>query len=446
MKSGTNAPARSVPSRRNASGYYDDDDSRIIHTDPYLDDVHDIDIPYLGFAAGVLLDGPDDLQSPNIESWPLEQIYKLRSDLISLSIAVDRRDSEIQKLFEERLRLLVELMNDNENAEPLIIEPHMRPPSRPVTRDVRFEQLPRSVSPMSSLPTAQMFSHSKTKSESRDRNRVGSHSRSHSKPPVPPKPQLTQESLWDNVNTFMRPIENWHLIDKYLIQNEHRTDRAILKEPSGPHYSTTFARHPSVLSDPLKARLMIPPPPSEAKGTAEKNSQRHSRLIAAFVPLLGTQEAAPPAAAEDHSNVNAQMMHDIRKAEHEHATKVAETESFTEYAWLSFDQRLDMELKYVGIESTGDRISDVDCPIVQDMMETLDREETIIGEANKWRKIAAEFIEKGKPMVETRLRRHKEWQIAMNNYHAMEKAKQQLEKKEKKEKERLKHVKSTESD
>jgi hypothetical protein len=72
---------------------------------------------------------------------------------------------------------------------------------------------------------------------------------------------LTPDFLWENVELFMKMIDKLSSIQPFLQPAQSSGDRAGLTELLGPHYSTTFPKDPAVLSDALKARLVIPPPP-----------------------------------------------------------------------------------------------------------------------------------------------------------------------------------------
>jgi len=196
--------------------------------DPFISEVHQMNLPYLGFAGGVLPTGPDDLQTPNIEMWPLDQIYRLRSDLISLSVFIDEDDAAIQESIQSGFQEIVESLRAVEDEQPLRLRHLTFAQSL-----IRHDPVPRPFSPFPPL------SHPRPSPVARSRSPSA-----HGRPRGEGGRSLTTESLWDNVDIFMRPIEKLAAIQRYLAPGHPVAERSILNEPLGPHYSITLPKSP----------------------------------------------------------------------------------------------------------------------------------------------------------------------------------------------------------
>jgi hypothetical protein len=395
------------------------DDTRSIH-DPLLAAVTGMDLPYLGYAGGVIQAAPDDLQTPNIEMWPLDQIYALRSDLIALSMMVDADDSAIQEAVEVGFRGILGSLHEAEDQEPLRLDQMHAGPR------VRESRPSGSSSPLFGSVSFQL---PRARSESERRMASTAHGRPRSSSQAP---QLAQDSIWENVDMFMRPIEKMSAIHRVLGKVAVPADRSVLNEPMGPHYSTTIPKSQAVQSDPTKARLMIPQPPADLSGSADSSSYLHTRLISAVVPLLGCKaDGIGFSGGVDIGQDTSQILRALRRAEAS-ATPVSETCGFTMYNWLNFDERLSMELKSAGIEGKGSVIDPADCPILQDLADSFEKQEAVQAESAKWRRVVADLLRDGKEIVlEDRLKRHRQWSAVMSHYVAQEKPKGSLEKKKK---------------
>ncbi|OHT11476.1 hypothetical protein TRFO_19010 [Tritrichomonas foetus] len=424
--------------------------------DPLATYVGQYGLYYLGFAGGVISTPPDSLQSVNIEMWPLDQIYKLRSDLISLSLLIDEDDKVIQKDLKIGFEDVVTGLHENEDEETLRFQRLPLSNKIKTTKEIRFDPIVRPCSPMPSIQPAQLISHTRARVEqlSRARPQSAHLRRTQSSSNIK---SLTQDTLWENVDLFLHPVEKITQIQQYMIPSKPKNNLEILNEPVGPHYSTTICRAPNVLSDPVKSRLIIPPPPADLTGNTDTSSYLHSRLVSAVVPLLGSKDkratgknsmssGSRGVKSENEENTtlaasNTAILNDLKNTEY-NSTPTAECTGFTGYGWLNFEERLAMELSYVGIEGSGNVVTSVDCPIAQDLAEAIKEHDAVIKEANKWKKIMADIVQKRRPILEDRNRKHKEWSAAMNQYYAQEKAKQAQEKK----KSRPPHSTSTESD
>jgi hypothetical protein len=240
----------------------------------------------------------------------------------------------------------------------------------------------------------------------------------------------------------MKPIEKMSAVHRVLGKVSAPVDRSVVNEPIGPHYSTTLPKSQTVLSDPVKAKLMIPPPPADLGGSTDSSSYLHTRLISAVVPLLGCQaDGSPLTGMEDVSQDTSQILRDLRRAEAS-ATPIAESCGFTIYNWLNFEERLSMELKSAGIEGKGSVLDSADCPILQDLADSVERQESVQAESAKWRQLVSDLLRDGKEKVlEERLKKHKEWSSVVNHFMTQEKSKGSLEKKK-----RIHATGSTESD
>ena len=508
-----------------------------IPSDPLAAEVNQDGLFYLGFAAGVITTAPDSLQSVNIEMWPIEQIYKLRSDLISLSLIIDDLDKEIQNNLQIGFENILNELHQNEIEEPLRFQ-HLSSFSSS-SGNSSLNYMPSSCSsynypsspflssssssilyPSPSLSSSAAFSNSsalrKPKQEIRFdhvsytrpcspsptmmQNRLASSSRPEqllrsrpqsthirrSKSTTLSRTSMTPETLWENVDLFMKPINKFSAIQSYLVPTEFKNDsETILNEPVGPHYSTTICRSPSILSDPIKSKLIIPPPPSNLSGNAVTSSYLHSRLISAIVPLLpptksgninrnsldhetgekGQDLGENISENESHNcttdnedndnsisfadndlqfdfdqsfnssnysnkfgNQNISIIKDLKTAEY-NSFPTTECTGFTGYGWLSFDDRLEMELAYVGIEGSGNVVTTADCPITQDLKEALKERDEMAKEANKWKKVISDIVQENKSKLEQRSKKIKRWNEAMDHFRAQEKAKAQQGKK-----------------
>jgi hypothetical protein len=367
-----------------------------------------MNLPYLAYASGILPTAPGGLQTSNIEMWPLDQIYRLRSDLISLSLAVDADDEAIQRFIDAGFESILTSLHNAEDLEPLKLD-HLK--VRPVgERDSAVTTFGAACPP---------FGHARPRAEGLARTRIANRPRAQS------LRSLTPESLWENADLFLKPIEKLSAVQRFLHLSQPH-DRRVLEEAPGPHYSTTLPKDPAVVSDQFKSRLVIPPPPPDLTGTTDSASSLHARLVSAVVPLLGTEETVP--IPDDGAPPASQILRDLRRAE-ELATPVGEDCSFGAFARLNFEERLGLELQAAGITGAGKVVHTVDCPILQDLADALEREGAVIAEANRWRKIVSEFVEKGKAVIEERAKQQRQWTVVLNNHLAQERAKIMLEKK-----------------
>jgi hypothetical protein len=391
-----------------------------------------MNLPYLGYAGGILPRGPEDLQTSNIEMWPLDQIYRLRSDLISLSVMIDVDEGAIQEGIESGFRGIVESLRCAEDKQPLRLRrlKFALPQSRP-------DFVPRPPSP---LPAS--ITHPRGRPESQGPVRGRPTSRHVSIRSNTSSRTLSAESLWESVDLFLRPIEKLSSVQRYLAAARPTNDRCLLTEPLGPHYSITLPKTPAVVSDANKSRLIIPPPPADLAGNTESSSSLHARLISAVVPLLGAGDPGSLVpSGDDGAQTVSQLLRDVRQAER-CATPLAAGYSFGGYSWLSFDEKLELELGAAGIEGHGNQIAVADCPILQDLAEAFEKEGEVLAEANKWRKLVAGIIEERRAVIEERAKHHRQWIAAMNSYITQEKAKVQQVKK----KQRTLHATPSESD
>lgn len=500
--------------------------SQQIPTDPLAAEVQQDGLLYLGFAAGIITTPPDSLQSMNIEMWPLDKIYKLHSDIISLSIIVDELGQEIQKDLQTGFEDVLNELHQNEDEEPLrfqrlsSISPttvnssanyissssssygYLNSPflassaSTVIYPSPSFSSLSSNSSVLNTLlrkPKQDSISYTRpcspspsimqnrlagsTRSEQVSRSRPQSTHLRRSQSTTLSRTSMTPETLWENVDQFLKPIDKLSIIQSYLAPTEIKNDmNEILNEPVGPHYSTTICRAPNILSDPIKSKLVIPPPPSNLSGSTVSSSYLHSRLISAIVPLLPPKkidkkneenadenENKPKSDIENESHhittdnednssftdnefqfdfdqnfnsnysnkygaQNMSIINDLKTAEY-NASSTTECTGFTGYGWLSFEERLEMELSYVGIEGSGNVVTTVDCPITQDLGEALKEREEVAKEANKWKKVISDLLQQNKSKLEIRSKKLKKWNEAMNHYHAQERAKAQQGKK-----------------
>lgn len=381
--------------------------------DPFTSTILQLDLPHLAFISGLLPTGPGNLQSKNPEMWPLSHLYRLHSELISLSIFCDSEGAKIHDLLQSGMETISKSLHNAEDLEPLVLN-HPKPVSRRTSREPKFDPHIRPTSPGfygSQIP--------RVKSENNLRTRV-----TNSTPRIPrqsPRHHLTPDALWDNVNLLMKPVDDLTSIRKYLTETTVTSSPELLAEPMGPHYSKTL-----VTSDPQKSKLIVPPP-HDLKGNTNANSQLHSRLIAAMVPLLGFTEEK--SRSNEAIPVNAELLRDLKRAENVSATPVAETGGFSVYERLDFGEKLALEVKYAGMERSGGPLNNDACPIMQDMVEAIEREPGVVDEANKWRRAALEILEKKKDILDKRASRYKRWQEEMHQHVLQERARMHQEKK-----------------
>ena len=377
-------------------------DVRPVAGDCSCDDIGDLGVPYVCFAGGLCGAPASDLVSVNPEMWPLSHLYRLRSELIKVGVFCDSEDSAIQGLLGSGLARVVSSLSAEEACEPLSL-------SRGSLFSGRNRRCGRSesrVRPQS--PASHVFSISRVKSESNLRSRVSCVG-SRSVKPVSVKPHFREDSIWENVNVLMKPIEDFVPILKYLDNPSVCTSSDCLSEPIGPHYSTTLCRRPSVLNDAHKSKLVIPSPASSVCGKDDSDSHLHSRLVSAVVPLLGVCDCVGYV-SEHLCPVNEDLLRDLDVAEHVESTRCAECGSFGDYGCLSFAEKLRLELDYAGLESGGCQVHECDCPLLQDLREALDREKSVVEEANKLRRIALSHLESGQASIEERARRQRFWE------------------------------------
>ena len=371
--------------------------------DRFSDDFCEVGFPYVCFAGGLCGAPASDLQSVNPEMWPLSHLYRLRSELIKVGVLCDSEDSAIQGLLASGLERVVSSLSADESCEPLSLSRGSLFSGRP-RRGQRSESRARPQS-----PTSHVFSMPRVKSESNLRSRVSSVG-SRSVKPASGKAQFREDSIWENVNVLMNPIEDFVRIRKYLVCPSVCTSPECLSEPTGPHYSTTLCRDPSVLNDAHKSKLVIPSPVcSSSSGNDDVDSHLHSRLVSAVVPLLGVFDCVG-FVSEAHCPANDDLLRDLDVAEHVESTRCAECGSFGEYGCLSLSEKLRLELQYAGLESSGCPVHECDCPLLQDLREALNREKSVVEEANNLRRSALSHLESGQASIEERARRQRFWE------------------------------------
>lgn len=486
------------------------------------------EILFIAFAAGVISAPSDSLQSTNIEMWPSESLYKLRSNLISMSLKNDEAEKQIQKDLQDGFDSVLNELRQNEDDEPLrfvhlpdtfsesppnlhlnqysssISSYHQSPSANTFlgrststlylqphssflssvpssSNKIRFDQasLTRPTSPSPNISQGfRTASPRIDQSRSRPASSSSNHLRRTQSTSIM-RSAMTPETIWENVSHFIKPIDKMSTVMSYLSPSKPKYNaNDILAEPLGPHYSTTICQSEKYLSDPSKSSLIIPPPMIDISSSSS-NANTHSRLISAFVPLLVDEETGEVAIstinqendsessgeiAKDQKNndfhslenhheddsyskqylesdeVNYTVDNEIRESDF-NLTPTADSTGITRYGLLNFEERLAMELEYVGIKGSEKKQPDADGQILHELAEALKEQEIARNEANKWRKIMLETLQKRKSEIDDRDKKHKQWNSIMNNFLAQEKAKFQQEKKKSRP-----HTISTESD
>lgn len=396
--------------------------------DPLLPEVNNLNIPYIGLAGGILTKLPNHTINCNIDMWPLELVYKLKSEIIQLSTIIDEFDQNLQTESCNQNKKIVENMHVTECEQSLTI-PSLHSTSYH-QKELRFEPMQRSPS---AFPTSssQNFTHPKRNEFVRSRSPY-SHRRNLSSSGKP----YTPESLWENTDIFMKPIESISQYQDILRPTQCHSDKFLSVEKPGVHYSVKLPRNPNILSDPMKARLIIPPPIMPQGSSTVPHIK--SRLVAAVVPLLGNENPYNFKIDNPEMPYQTSVSNDLQKYENL-LTPQVEGDIISAYGNLSFDDRLSIELEYTGLIPIEGVPTDLDCPIISDLNEAILKEESIIQESNHLRYIIAESLQKNKSFIEKRNQRAKIISDLIEKFQQMEKAKQQLEKKKK-------AISSTESD
>ena len=90
-------------------------------TDAIWQDIINLNLDYLSYAGGITSNAPDDVQNANVEMWKLDQIYRLRSEIIELSLIIDKKDEIIQEQIRKGFETIAKSLEEKESNEPLKI-------------------------------------------------------------------------------------------------------------------------------------------------------------------------------------------------------------------------------------------------------------------------------------------------------------------------------------
>ncbi|KAH0786926.1 hypothetical protein GPJ56_009172 [Histomonas meleagridis] len=391
--------------------------------DPISQVINSMNIPFLSYAAGYSSTPPDSVHGKNVEMWTLNQIYQLRSDLITLSILMDKENDSIREQIRLGFESISTSLEESESQESFRIDPisyHTRQ-----SPDPRYTSISRPATPLTRSTSSIMKNHSELTKYKPNSTRRSTNQQNKS---------MSRDTIWCNVDMFLHPIDKLGPIEHYLEESKSISDKQWLTEPLGQHYSYTITRHPGYTSDPSKEKLIVPSPPSSTSCKSEVSTYLHSRLISAVVPLLRSTDNDADEEEEENSEIvhleeqtpnTSSLIKEIQYAETK-ITQPAETD-FCSYGQLSVNEKLVMELKYVGIElGDGFEPSD-DSPLLKEMANLFSQEEAILKETNKWKKLVKDYLVKKKDIIEERNRKNKEWNAHINHLHQEEKAKNQIE-------------------
>lgn len=387
-------------------------------TDAIWQDIINLNLDYLSYAGGITSNAPDDVQNANVEMWKLDQIYRLRSEIIELSLIIDKKDEIIQEQIRKGFETIAKSLEEKESNEPLKIrsisfDKQANNENDQYISSQKISSYSRPISPSMGILQKNKYDNGTIKKRTSSSRRTSS---SQNK-------QLTKDSLWDNVDMFLKPIDNINDLDALLNDSKPIGEQKWLQEPLGQHYSLTMKRNINYLSDPLKEKLIVPHPPGESSETSETSAYLQSRLISSVVPKIGKETLQLPEmpSFKNENNLNS-FSKDLQFAEN-NVTPPSDSLDFSGYGKLKFDEKLMLELKYVGIEINEKTKLTEDCPILKEMMYLFDNEKESIDKTNKLKQIVHEIFEKKKYYLEERQKKHNEWILTMNHFRQNDKTK-----------------------
>lgn len=402
----------------------DDDSTNIApvpsqSTDPFWNDVICLNFDYLSYAGGITSAAPGNVRCANVEMWNLDQIYKLRSEVLELSMVIDKRDEIIQEQIKNGFETIVESLEEMEASEPLKIssisfEKHVCSESEQNIPPQRVTSISRPISPaISSQP--------KNKN---DNGMIKKRTSSTRRTSTTQNKQLTKESLWENVDMFLKPVDNLNDMKDLLIDSKPIADQKWLQEPLGQHYSLTLRKWVNYSSDPLKEKLIVPQPPSVSSDSTNISTYLQSRLISSVVPKIGKETLQlplnePNLSIETNSN---SFSKDVQFAESSVAPP-SDSLDISGYSRLKYGDKLMLELKYIGIEIDEKVKRTEDFPIFKEMMYLFDQERECIDKTNAWKQKIREIFDKNMEYLEERKKKHNEWTLALSQIRQNDKTK-----------------------
>ncbi|KAH0790943.1 hypothetical protein GPJ56_005078 [Histomonas meleagridis] len=373
--------------------------------------------PYLGFASGDITETPNGFdgelpQNANLLMWSTDMLYKLRSELIALSIETDSIQMEVQQKASKSLEEVFSQLKEEETSQSLQFFSLGRT-TEPEKYDEEFGYIPsRSSSPH---PVEKIEPEQKIKIK--DRSSTGQRSRqTESQQSILSK----QDNIWVNTDLFMKPIESFSKINHILNQSRKVE---IQSQEIGPHYSTTILRNHDI-SEALKSRLILP---KSTNDESRKNSVRlHRRLVSALIPIRPTEQTINKSKSvinllDGDSYISEELekqslMHQKVKSMNTNGTPTVSGLGISHYGNLSFKERLELELESLELVNPMSNITDNNCPVMRSLIEKVNSQDQVIGMANQMKQRVKQTIAVNKSKFDDRINYGKQWDKALRDY------------------------------
>jgi hypothetical protein len=336
--------------------------------------------------------------------WKTESLYKLRSELIRLSVFVDGLDSAVDRSHQAILQSLVDDMQAKERSENLFYS-RIGASVEAAEPDVVFSV---------------RHPHSPTLPRQPDRRPRTSDRRAVSlgRPVANTPPPGWQDTIWTNTELFLSPVYDVSQFKSLLAPSKVASfDRQILDEPFGPHYSQTL---------PRRSELILPPSVFEEPRSQSSAAHLHNRLVCAFVEVPLGDPGVPRPYDDD-------VMPDLQNGEEllaqltagasatvrtiiARGTPAPEGLGISRYGQLAFDQRLLIELEALGITAEKWTLSDSNCPVMRSMAFQIKHQGVVADRANQMKRMIADMIREKRRMFEERVQVKARWDDALARY------------------------------
>lgn len=388
--------------------------------------------PYLTLGSGKVkqvksMEGIDTPSTPNTQMWKTNELYKMRTELINLSLHLDEIEQENNKVLTLKMQKLIDKMHDAERMQPLNFHRLDKGPSDKLDSSENINS--RSISPTPNRSDDKV--HEPKRKLREDKHSSTGRSRPSDESHL--ARQLKQDSIWDNSEFLMQPVQNVTVFNDALkYMKPYLIDQKIMNEPFGQHYSQRISRTDALIADPIKSKVILPSSPFEESKENVSGLHLHSRLISALIPVHLIEYNLPP---EDRDEKESALMPDLRNGDlylerlrlstqtkqnnesiTNKGTPTPQGLGFSDYGLLSFDARLQLELESLGINGKTNVLCDTNCPVMKCIQYEQMHQVVSVEKANEMINICKTLLTKLQPKFESRYRKHLLWECALKQY------------------------------
>lgn len=362
----------------------------------------------------------------NLLWWKKASLYKLRSELIDISLQLDQEEAITSSIAQNLYQRIADRQREEENAQPLRfspiveIKPEITVSTHGNTRNT--SPSPRFSSDQTPEPSRNTRSEPRS-STGRSRPSSGDHYLK----------QLKQDSIWDNTELFCSPILNLNTFSEALkIRCPYVLDPKVLSDPLGQHYSIRFSQMDQLKNDPIKSKIILPSTLFDKENDNLSSRHFHNRLIAAMVKIPMIEDEITDSKEEDQS---ASQFPDLRKGEEylnkmlnastsskklnkvsDKSTPTPQGMGVSAYGMLSFDIRLKLELMSLNLHGRTVDLTDSYSPVIRCLKQQQTYHINATAKANQRCEITARCLESIKDKFRERYNQKITWDTALMRY------------------------------